>query len=100
METAKNKVRVNIYGEEYFIRSEGDEGYIREVAGYLDREMHEIAEKVPNKSPSRIAVLAALNITDKLFTEKKAGGSKLSDFEQRANAIISRLDEKLPEVSE
>ena len=99
MESSKNKVRVNIYGEEYPIRSDGDVEYIREVAGYLDRRMRDIAETVPNKSPARIAILAALNITDELFRERRTGKDEISSVEKRANDIISMLDEKLPETS-
>ena len=62
METPKIKMRVNIYGEEYTVRSEGDEQYIRDVAEYVDRKMRDMAAKMPNKSPSRVAILTALNI--------------------------------------
>jgi cell division protein ZapA len=97
MESSKNRLRVNIYGEEYTIRSDGNEEYIREVSGYVDRKMREIAEKTSNKSPSRVAILAALNITDELFGAKKHENKDISAFEKRAGDIISMLDEKLPE---
>ena len=100
MESSKNKVRVNIYGEEYPIRSEGDVDYIREVAEYLDRKMRDIAENVPNKSPGRVAILAALNITDELFRERNKKDTEISSVEKRANDIISMLDEKLPKANE
>ncbi len=100
MESSKNKVRVNIYGEEYPIRSEGDVDYIHEVAEYLDCKMRDIAENVPNKSPGRVAILAALNITDELFRERKKGDTDFSSVEKRANDIISMLDEKLPKADD
>ena len=71
MSVPNNKgIRVNIYGEEYTIRSGGDDKYIREVATFLDRKMREISEKAPNKSPLKIAILAALNIADDYLKEK------------------------------
>lgn len=97
METPKTKVRVNIYGEEYAIRSEGDESYIREVAEYVDRKMRDIATRLPNKSPSRVAILAALNITDELFVEKNKETRGVEDMQKRAKDIISLLEDKLPE---
>jgi len=96
MEAAKNSIHVNIYGEEYAIRSNGEAAYIREVAEYVDRKMRDAAEKVPNKSPSRIAILAALNITAELFSERKKG-EQISAVEKRTHDIISLLDEKLSE---
>jgi cell division protein ZapA len=100
MEWHMNRVRVNIYGEEYTIRSEGDEEYIRQVAGYVDRKMREIAEKAPNKSHARVAILAALNITDEYFVERSKEKEGLLNLEERASSIISLLDEKLPDVVE
>lgn len=95
-----NRVRVNIYGEEYTIRSEGDEEYIRQVAGYVDRKMREIAEKAPNKSHARVAILAALNITDEYFAERDKEKKGLINLEERASSIINLLDEKLSDAVE
>jgi cell division protein ZapA len=100
MESPGKIVHVNIYGEEYAIRSENEEAYIRQVAEYVDRAMRDLAEKVPNKSPSRVAVLTALNIADELFAERNSGQSELSVVEKRTHEMISLLDEKLPRVSE
>ena len=98
MDDSKTKVRVNIYGEEYSIVAETDVEYVREIADYLDRQMREIAEKLSNKSPARVAVLTALNIADELFAERKRGDS-FKQVEKRADDIISFLDEKFPEIS-
>jgi cell division protein ZapA len=95
MDSQKNRVRVNIYGEEYTVRSDGDEEYIRQVSGYVDRKMREIADKMSNKSPSRIAILAALNITDEFFKEKGKENRDISEIEKRASEIITMLDDKL-----
>jgi len=100
MESPKNRVRVNIYGEEYTVRSNGDEEYIRRVSGYVDKKMRDIAEKASNKSPSRVAILAALNITDEYFKEKSKETQNISDFEKRASDIITMLDDKLSDSAE
>ncbi len=100
MEPLKNRVRVNIYGEEYTVRADGDEEYIRQVAGYVDRKMRQIADRVPNKSPARVAILAALNITDEYFAERRKQEEGQSSFEERASSIITLLDEKLSDVEE
>ncbi len=97
MDSPKNRVRVNIYGEEYTVRSEGDIDYINRVAEYVDKTMRDIAEKMPNKSPARVGVLAALNIADELFKERLDGESDLSAFEKRTSDILEMLDEKLPD---
>ena len=100
MGSLDNIVHVNIYGEEYAIRSENEEAYIRQVAEYVDRAMRDLAEKVPNKSPSRVAVLAALNLADELFAARNSGQSELSVVEKKTHEMISLLDEKLPPLPE
>ncbi len=97
MESPKNSVQVNIYGEVYTVRSEGDVEYIREVARFVDRKMLEVADKTANKSPARVAILAALSIADDLFQERERGENGLTALEKRANSIISLLNEKIPE---
>lgn len=100
MDSSKKRVRVNIYGEEYTVRSDGDEEYIRMVSGYVDRKMREIAEKMSNKSPSRVAILAALNITDEFFREQKKENKDISAFEKRTSDILTLLDDTLSESGE
>jgi cell division protein ZapA len=100
MESPKNRVRVNIYGEEYTIRSDGDLEYIREVAEYVDRKMREISEKTANKSPSRVAILAALNIADEYFVEKNREKQDLSVIEKRTSDFLTMLDDTLSEPVE
>ena len=63
----KNRVVVTIFGKQYGIMSEVSPEYTKEAAAYLDGKMKEIAKNYPNISESRVAVLAALNITDELF---------------------------------
>ena len=100
MESQKNRVRVNIYGEEYSIRSEGEPDYIRDVAKYVDSKMREIAERTANRSPARVAILAALNITDELFVVRRKEERGVRELERRASDIISLLDDTRPEKAE
>jgi cell division protein ZapA (FtsZ GTPase activity inhibitor) len=89
----KARVKVSIFGREYSIVSEVDEEYIKKAATYLDSKMREVAESFPNISENRVAVLAALNITDELFRSGRSDDS-LSGSEDR----IIRLTQKLSEI--
>ena len=97
METSTKTVRVSIFGEEYPLRSEGDTDleYMSRVADYVDRAMRKIAERSPNLATSKVAILAALNITDELFSERRDAERKLSHFQGRAQGILNWLDERL-----
>lgn len=97
MESPKTSVQVQIYGEEYTVRSEGDVQYIRDVAGYVDQKMREIAASLSNRSAARVAILAALNIAEELMAEKQKRESGSDSLEERARSIITLLSEKIPD---
>jgi len=89
----KKTLRVNIYGSEYPIRGIADEEYILKVAGYVDAKMREIDQKVSVKSALKIAILAALNITDELFREKLEKEEIFERYEKTVDHLLSRLQE-------
>lgn len=99
VEDRKQTVTVNIFGEEYPIRGEADTEYIMQVASYLDGKMREVAEKNSNKSPAKVAILAALNITDELFQVRRAASVEVKKLEDRTQTILDWLDSKLPSES-
>ncbi len=37
-------VQVEIYGQSYNLRGEGETGYIQDLASYVDRKMREVSE--------------------------------------------------------
>lgn len=61
------KISIRIRGKEYFINCTEDEKYIQKVAYYLDRKMTQIANSNPSLDSSKLAILAALNMSDELF---------------------------------
>lgn len=89
----KKTLRVNIYGTEYPIRGIADEEYILKVAEYVDAKMREIDQKVAVKSALKVAILAALNITDELFRERLERGEQTDRFEKKIDNLLNRLQE-------
>ena len=71
-ETKDNLVRVTIYGQEYTVKGKADPSYIANVAEYVNTKMEEVEDALTTvQSPLRIAILAAMNITDELFSSNK-----------------------------
>ena len=62
-----NRTKVKIYGRDYYVKGSASSDYIKEVAAYVDEKMTDLSSKNASLSMSKIAVLAALNITDELF---------------------------------
>jgi len=86
---------VHIFGHEYKIKGYADKNYIESIAKYVDEKMKEVAESTALTSQERVAVLAALNIADELFQESKKNNETFSSVEDRANELITLLDEGL-----
>ncbi len=72
-EKGKNRVTVNIMGEEYILRGSSSTDDMYKVGQYVDQLMKSLAEKNVQMSKQKIAVLAALNLADELFKLKESG---------------------------
>jgi cell division protein ZapA len=57
-------VQVEIYGQSYNLRGQGESGYIHDLASYVDRKMREVAEATATVDSLKVAILTALNIAD------------------------------------
>jgi len=87
---------VEIFGQTYNVRGEGDPDYLTELARFVDGRMREVAAQVATVDPVKIAILAALNIADefsryRLQRESAAGIwlEKTEEISDRLNKVIS-----------
>ncbi len=92
-----NILKVNIYGTEYPVKGSTDPDYIKEVAKYVDTKMKEINKNISIDSSLKVAILAALNITDELFRERNKDMTSpvQFDFGNRINKLNKELYECL-----
>ncbi|HHV17385.1 MAG TPA: cell division protein ZapA [Thermoanaerobacterales bacterium] len=77
-----NRVKVRINGEDYYVKGTVPTEYIKQVADYVDRKMSDLSQNYPDLSRTRIAVLAALNITDELLRLKQEYEEFLTTFDE------------------
>ena len=92
----QNLMRVTIYGHEYTVRAVADPKYIAEVAAYVDERMRDTELNLDGpQSPTRISILAAMSITDELFTERRRRQSSLEQVEGRALELSNLVEEVL-----
>ena len=94
---APGQIRVNIFGTEYTLRSDDNENYIKEIARYLDEKMREVDKGNSIKSSSKISVLAALNVVDELFQERKYKDKLLNQLNEEAKKINHSIVDFLEE---
>jgi len=62
----KNRVTVNIMGEEYIIRSDAETDHIKELAESVDERMKAALAMNPRLSRSQAAILVCLSLADDL----------------------------------
>ena len=86
------KIQVEIFGQSYQIKAGADPEYIKNIARYVDLKMREIASGTPTVDSLKIAVLAALNITDEFFQVKRQKQDVDREFLQRTEKISKILD--------
>ena len=86
---------VNIFGRDYKIKGIADENYILEMAKFVDTKMRELSNTSQLPSTERIAILTALNIADELFREKQKTSEAFSSVEERADQLMTLLDERV-----
>lgn len=101
--TEFNVLKVNIYGKQYPIRGESDPEYIRRVARFVDAKMCEIDSEAKGLPALKVAILAALNITDELFKAQDGQAPSPSlriEFEDRIHKWIDLLDAQLASASD
>ncbi|GBD93605.1 cell division protein ZapA [bacterium BMS3Abin05] len=91
MTEEKRTLKVNIYGTEYPIRGQADVDYILKVADYLDQKMREIDQQLSQKSALKVAILAALNITDELFRNRLEKAELVEKYERKIQELLNLL---------
>ena len=87
-----SSTRVSIFGETYNIKSQAEADYTTRVAEHVDQVMHSIKKNVGLKEPHKIAILAAMSITDELFQEKKDTEIMDEKLGRKSNSLIHLID--------
>lgn len=92
MSAPKHSIRVQIFGEEYAIRTDADPAHTRAVAAYVDQAIRTVVESGAVVESHKAAILAALQITDELFQARAADDATAS----RIQALSSEMRRWLP----
>jgi len=85
-------IRVEIYNQTYSIRSDGDNEYIQDLAGYVDSKMREITSGTMTVDSLKVAILAALHIADEYYQLKHANAQSDSQLAARSSECSELLD--------
>jgi cell division protein ZapA len=95
MDKSHNLVPVEIYGQTYNLRGEGDSTYIAGLAAFVDRKMREVSDLTATVDSLKVAILAALNIADEHFQLRNAEAEHHHTVAERLGRLVEILDRNL-----
>ena len=94
MDGSGSFVKVTIYGQEYTIKAPADATYIKNIAEYVDMKMREVQDEMNTPQvPAKVAILAAMNISDELFSNKRTTEKMKNEVEGKISSLIEIVDE-------
>ena len=96
MDGNENFVKVTIYGQEYTIKAPADATYIKNIAEYVDEKMRKVQEELSTPQvPAKVAILAAMNISDDLFAIKRNHEKSNNEVERKVSSLIEVVEEAI-----
>ncbi|MCL1834398.1 MAG: cell division protein ZapA [Leptospirales bacterium] len=87
------RVKVAILGQTYNIKGDTSPEYILELTDYVNKKIEEISGNVASGNSLQIAILAALNIADECFQNKRITSGMEGVLECKTKELITLLDE-------
>lgn len=89
---ARESIQVKIFGTEYTLKADTNIDYVKRIAEAVDEKMTKLAENSTIKSPSKLAVLTALNIADELYQFKLKYKKVFENFNKQSKELSERID--------
>ena len=90
-----NAIEVDIFGQRLSLHGNADENYVQELAQYVESQMNTIAGNLTTSTPTKVAILAAINIADQLFTQESRRQAGEAEVERRATGLLECIDKQI-----
>jgi cell division protein ZapA len=88
-------VKIDIYDQSYNVNAAENEEYIKELAAYVDAKMREVAEATRTVDSLKVAVLAAVNIADEMFTVRERQKQIEGPLRKRVEKCVALVETAL-----
>jgi cell division protein ZapA len=93
MNEAKN-YKVTIFGEQYSLVSDEPANQVIQSAAFVDALMNELASKLKNAEPKKIAVLAALQLANQVIELEQSHQKNATVMQE----LVQRIDQGILSV--
>lgn len=88
-------VKIEIYDQTYNVSADQNEQYLKELAAYVDGKMRTVAEATRTVDSLKVAVLAALNIADEMFTLRQRQQEIEGPLRKRVDKCVAMVKKAL-----
>lgn len=88
-------MKIEIYDQSYNVAAEQNEEYLQELAAYVDSKMRTVAESTRLVDTVKVAVLAALNIADEMFTARARQAQLEGPLRKRVEKCVDIVEKAL-----
>ena len=86
-------IEVRIHGQLFRLCAGTEKEYVQELASYVDLAMQTAVKQSKSVSSERIAVMAALNIADTLFQQKRQSEMEAGAVRERINRLVASSEQ-------
>ena len=93
------RIKVQIYDQSYTVGGELDEAYVQKLAAYVDAKMRAVAAATDTVDSLRVAVLAALAVSDELHTLQQEKSERDETLRQRAGRCLTLVERALKQTA-
>tara|TARA_B100000959_G_C14523561_1_gene436474 strand:+ start:191 stop:511 length:321 start_codon:yes stop_codon:yes gene_type:complete len=100
MSNQSKNLTVNIYGQDYILKTTADQKYIDKIAEYVNSKMKEVESTGLDATSQqlKIAVLSAMNIADELLQSLDKNDEIITTIETKGNSFIEYIDDRIKEI--
>jgi cell division protein ZapA len=88
-------MKVEIYDQVYNVAGDLDPEYVQQLASYVDQRMRQIARGSGAIDSIKVAVLAALSITDELHSLRQSREKNQAALRANAERCLKLIDQAL-----
>jgi cell division protein ZapA len=88
-------VAVHIAGQRYVLKSDADEQYVHSLASYVDDRIRDVQRSTKQVSTHQVAILAALQIADSLFRERRGRAELRKRVRDQSRRLLDAIAREL-----
>ena len=88
----KRSISVDIAGQRYSLRSDGDDAFVLKIASEVDARIRSIMQTGKGVDTQQVATLAALQFAEALERERQAHALLKARVRDRGEALLKLID--------